>query len=132
MSSPSTAVGPEQPSPSLPANPVPSGRRRFEYYKEENFETIDLTRQVHLGWGAVGGSALILFCMGMSAATQGRSWNVSFRWLQRRVGAQFGTMSYIITSNLMYYHDGDKWVTRDWATIMERWTNKRKARVAAT
>ncbi|KXZ50847.1 hypothetical protein GPECTOR_14g10 [Gonium pectorale] len=58
------------------------------------------------------GSALILFCMGMSAATQ------------------FGTMSYIITSNLMYYHDGDKWVTRDWPTILERWSSKRKSRIA--
>lgn len=40
---------------------------------------------------------------------------------------QFGTMSYIITSNLMYYHDGDKWITRDWATIMGRWDKKRPA-----
>lgn len=43
---------------------------------------------------------------------------------------QFGTMSYIITSNLLYYHDGDKWVTRDWPTILDRWTTKRRGRVA--
>lgn len=47
----------------------------------------------------------------------------------RRV-LQFGTMSYIITSNLMYYHDGDKWVTRDWATILDRWSKKRRGGVA--
>ena len=40
---------------------------------------------------------------------QNRSWNVSFQWLQRRVGAQFGTMTYLITSNVLYYHDGDRW-----------------------
>jgi len=34
---------------------------------------------------------------------------VSFQWLQRRVGAQFGTMTYLITSNVLYYHDGDRW-----------------------
>ncbi|PNH03299.1 hypothetical protein TSOC_010665 [Tetrabaena socialis] len=106
-----------------PACPAP--RKRVEYYKEENFANLDLTRTVHLGWGALGGSGLILFCMGMSAITQARSWNVSFRWLQRRVGAQFGTMSYIITSNLMYYHDGDEWRTRDWAQIMERYSTRR-------
>ncbi|GIL81534.1 hypothetical protein Vretimale_955 [Volvox reticuliferus] len=125
-----TPFGAELPSTSAPPISPAGGRRRVEYYKEENFQNIDLTRTVHLGWGALGGTSLILFCMGMSAATQARSWNVSFRWLQRRVGAQFGTMSYIITSNLLYYHDGDKWVTRDWAAIMDRWTSKRKGRVA--
>lgn len=34
------------------------------------------------------GASLIFVCMVMSAVTQRRSWNVSFRWLQRRVGAQ--------------------------------------------
>ncbi len=79
------------------------------------------------------GTALILFCMGMSGLTQNRSWNVSFLWLQRRVGAQvqlplpsffrvtfvlspfsiqFLTLSYMITDNLLHYYDGDKWVTR--------------------
>ena len=43
---------------------------------------------------------------------QNRSWNVSFLWLQRRVGAQFLTLSYMITDNMLHYHDGDKWVTR--------------------
>ncbi|PNW87441.1 hypothetical protein CHLRE_02g145450v5 [Chlamydomonas reinhardtii] len=116
-----------QASPSAPPAPVaPPARRRVEYYKEENFKDLDLTRTVHLGWGALGGAAGILLCMGMSMATQGRSWNVSFMWLQRRVGAQFGTMSYIITSNLLYYHDGDRWITRDWPSIMERWTSRRR------
>lgn len=43
-----------------------------------------------------------------------------------RAHAQFGTMSYIITSNLLYYHDGDRWITRDWPSIMERWTSRRR------
>ncbi|KAG2495871.1 hypothetical protein HYH03_006109 [Edaphochlamys debaryana] len=120
------------PAASQPAPPPqPPARRRVEYYKEENFGNIDLRRDVHLGWGAVGGTALILFCMGMSAATQPRSFNVSFRWLQRRVGAQFGTLSYIITTNLMYYNDGDRWVTRNWGEIMSRWTSKRRGRAVA-
>ncbi|KAG2441350.1 hypothetical protein HYH02_009942 [Chlamydomonas schloesseri] len=122
------APAPSTTAPSPPPAPVaaPPPRRRVEYYKEENFQNLDLTRTVHLGWGALGGAAAILFCMGMSMATQARSWNVSFMWLQRRVGAQFGTMSYIITSNLLYYHDGDRWVTRDWPSIMERWTTSRR------
>jgi hypothetical protein len=36
----------------------------------------------------VAGTGIILFCMAGSALTQGMSWNVGFRWLQRRVGAQ--------------------------------------------
>ncbi|GIL62166.1 hypothetical protein Vafri_16431 [Volvox africanus] len=71
-SSTQTPVGAEQPSTSAPPLPPAGGRRRVEYYKEENFQNIDLTRTVHLGWGALGGSSLILFCMGMSAATQVR------------------------------------------------------------
>ncbi|GFR48463.1 hypothetical protein Agub_g10366 [Astrephomene gubernaculifera] len=124
----------ENQAPSPPQAPAPAPnppRRRVEYYREDNFTALDLTRTVHLGWGAVGGAGLILFCMGMSAATQGRSFNVGFRWLQRRVGAQFGTMSYIISTNLLYYHDGDKWVTRDWSQIMQRWTTKRSERLDA-
>lgn len=39
-------------------------------------------------------------------------------------------MSYVITSNLMYYHDGDKWITRNWADILGRWS-KNKALPAA-
>ncbi len=39
-------------------------------------------------------------------------------------------MSYLITSNLLYYHDGDKWVTRDWATIMERWSHRDRNRAS--
>ncbi|KAF5828759.1 hypothetical protein DUNSADRAFT_17106, partial [Dunaliella salina] len=56
--------------------------------------------------------------------TQNRSWNVSFKWLQRRVGAQFGTMSYLITSNTLYYHDGDRWVTRDLSKIVDSLRNR--------
>lgn len=37
---------------------------------------------------------------------------------------QFGTMSYMVTSNLMYYHDGDKWVTRDWDDVFKRYQKK--------
>jgi hypothetical protein len=94
----------EQPSTSsaLPAPRPPQRRERVEYYKEESFQGLDLTRDVHLGWGALGGeelgrqprtcaavpvylcgarspapficagTAIILFCMGMSAATQVR------------------------------------------------------------
>lgn len=57
-------------------------------------------------------------------AVQGRSWNVSFLWLQRRVGAQFATLSYMIADNLFHYYDGDKWVTRDWTSMMSRWNTK--------
>lgn len=89
-------------------------RKRVEYYAEENFKGADLSRHVHVGWGVAGGTAVILLCMGMSAITQSRSWNVSFLWLQRRVGAQFMTLSYMVTDNLLHYFDGDKWVTRDW------------------
>ncbi len=49
---------------------------------------------------------------------------MSFLWLQRRVGAQFGTLTYIITSNTLYYFDGDKWVTRDWAELSKRFRSK--------
>ncbi len=42
------------PAPSV-APPQPT-RRRYEYYKEESFGDIDLTRTVHLGWGAMGGA----------------------------------------------------------------------------
>mmetsp|Transcript_12653 Transcript_12653/g.27385 ORF Transcript_12653/g.27385 Transcript_12653/m.27385 type:complete len:140 (-) Transcript_12653:792-1211(-) len=101
-------------------------RKRVEYYAEESFKGASLIRTVHVGWGVAAGAALIMFCMGMSAATQNRSWNVSFLWLQRRVGAQFGTLSYLVTSNLLYYHDGDKWITRDWSAILDRWSSKPK------
>lgn len=33
-------------------------------------------------------------------------------------------MSYLITSNLLYYHDGDKWVTRPWSTVLNRYHAK--------
>eukprot|EP00798_Chlamydomonas_sp_ICE-L_P001776 gene1776-33195_t len=111
---------------------IPSVRARRgdreEYYAEESFRGADLVRNVHVGWGVAAGTFMIVFCMGMSGVTQGRSWNVSFRWLQRRVGAQFGTVTYMVTTNLLYYHDGaaDKWVTRDWAQILSRWDKKVK------
>lgn len=38
--------------------------------------------------------------------------------------SQFGTMSYMVTSNLMYYHDGDTWVTRDWDDVFKRYQKK--------
>uniref|UniRef100_A0A7S3VHU9 Uncharacterized protein n=1 Tax=Dunaliella tertiolecta TaxID=3047 RepID=A0A7S3VHU9_DUNTE len=102
----------------------PKQRRRVEVYQEENFEGADLTRTVHIGWGVTLGAAMIFLCFGMSAITQNRSWNVSFKWLQRRVGAQFGTMTYLITSNVLYYHDGDRWVTRDVAKIVDSLRNR--------
>uniref|UniRef100_A0A7S0VD87 Uncharacterized protein n=1 Tax=Polytomella parva TaxID=51329 RepID=A0A7S0VD87_9CHLO len=114
----------EQPTEQV-QRPVP---RRIEYFAEENFKDANLFRSVHLGWGFVGGSAAVLACMGISASTQSKSANVSFRWLQRRVGFQFATLSYTITSNLMYYYDGKKWVTRDWADIMRRFTDRKKGR----
>lgn len=42
--------------PASPVTPTQTTRRRYEYYKEESFGDIDLTRTVHLGWGAMGGA----------------------------------------------------------------------------
>eukprot|EP00197_Chlamydomonas_leiostraca_P003856 CAMPEP_0202868594 /NCGR_PEP_ID=MMETSP1391-20130828/10965_1 /ASSEMBLY_ACC=CAM_ASM_000867 /TAXON_ID=1034604 /ORGANISM="Chlamydomonas leiostraca, Strain SAG 11-49" /LENGTH=164 /DNA_ID=CAMNT_0049548779 /DNA_START=33 /DNA_END=525 /DNA_ORIENTATION=+ len=98
--------------------------KRIEYYAEENFSGADLRRYVHIGWGVTIGAACIFACMGMSAVTQSRSWNVSFRWLQRRVGFQFGTLTYLITTMALYYHDGDKWCTRDWSELTQRFGSK--------
>jgi len=117
---PADAAAEGAPAPSQPADE----RRVVEYYAETRFRGADLSRHVHIGWGVMGGAALIGFCMIASAATQRRSWNVSFLWLQRRVGAQFGTLSYMITDNLLHYYDGDKWVTRDWNSVMSRWAKK--------
>ncbi|GAX77237.1 hypothetical protein CEUSTIGMA_g4684.t1 [Chlamydomonas eustigma] len=103
---------------------VPARKDRVEYYAETNFKNVDLSRHVHLGWGVAGGTALIVFCMAMSGFTQNRSWNMSFLWLQRRVGAQFMTLSYMITDNLLHYYDGDKWVTRDWNQVLSRYSTK--------
>ena len=103
-----------------------------QYYAEESFRGADLSRHVHVGWGVLGGSALIMGCMAMSAMTQNRSWNVSFLWLQRRVGAQFGTLSYMITDNLFHYHDGDKWVHRDFNEIASRWNKKKGDRKSSS
>lgn len=108
--------------------PVPRWRQeRPENYAEENFRGADLIRHVHVGWGVAAGATLIIFCMGMSGLTQGRSWNVSFRWLQRRVGAQFGTLTYLVTTNMLYYYDGnqEKFITRDWNQILGRWEKKK-------
>lgn len=112
--------------PSISVIRADSGKE-MKYYAEESFRGADLSRHVHVGWGVVGGSVLIMGCMAMSAMTQNRSWNVSFLWLQRRVGAQFGTLSYMITDNLFHYHDGEKWVHRDFVDVFSRWTkNKRE------
>jgi hypothetical protein len=107
--------------PSISIIRADSGKE-MTYYAEESFKGADLSRHVHLGWGVLGGSVLIMGCMAMSAMTQNRSWNVSFLWLQRRVGAQFGTLSYMITDNLFHYHDGEKWVHRDLKDVFSRWS----------
>ncbi|WIA15671.1 hypothetical protein OEZ86_004191 [Tetradesmus obliquus] len=49
-----------------------------------------------------------------------RSPNLSFRWLQRRVGAQFMTIAYFFTVNILYYHDGRRWRTRDVGALWKR------------
>ena len=52
--------------------------------------------------------AVVCYCCAMQ-----RSPNLSFLWLQRRVGAQFMTFAYFFTTNILYYHDGRRWKTRD-------------------
>jgi hypothetical protein len=37
---------------------------------------------------------------------------------------QFGTLTYLVTTMALYYHDGDKWVTRDWAEVGQRFRSK--------
>jgi hypothetical protein len=128
-------------------SPGSQRRRQEEFYAETQFNSANLKRSIHLGWGAaIGeqlaprakgamrkclvepvaclcsslhctGTGIIMVCMAASAITQAQSWNVGARWLQRRTGAQFGTMAYVMTTNAMYYHDGDRWVTRDWARM---------------
>mmetsp|Transcript_22628 Transcript_22628/g.38569 ORF Transcript_22628/g.38569 Transcript_22628/m.38569 type:complete len:142 (-) Transcript_22628:760-1185(-) len=118
-------------SPSVPVR-QPASRQRVELYAEENFAGANLQRSVHVGWGVCLGAVAIFACMGASAVTQSRSWNVSFRWLQRRVGIQFGTLTYLITTNTLYYHDGDKWVTRDWASLADKFNGTKRATMASS
>lgn len=51
--------------------------------------------------------------------TPQKSPNLSFKWLQRRVGAQIGTCVYFATTNVMYSHDGRRWQQRDFDRISE-------------
>lgn len=55
----------------------------------------------------------------MSTATR-RSRNLSFKWLQRRVAAQFMTAAYFLTCNVIYSFDGRRWVTRDLDSVGKR------------
>ncbi|GFH06946.1 uncharacterized protein HaLaN_01673, partial [Haematococcus lacustris] len=48
----------------------PRARGKVEYFAETVFDGADLTRSVHLGWGAMLGALSIFLCMGASAATQ--------------------------------------------------------------
>ena len=65
------------------------------------------------------GFSAIMACFVMSSATR-RSRNLSFRWLQRRVGAQFGVAAYFLSTQILYSYDGRKWVTRDLDSIGKR------------
>jgi hypothetical protein len=49
-----------------------------------------------------------------------RSPNLQFTWLQRRVGAQFMTIAYFATTNVLYFYDGRRWRTRDVNALGER------------
>jgi hypothetical protein len=61
-------------------------------------------------------TGMMLGCFGMSATTS-RSPNLSFKWLQRRVGFQFAAFSYFFTTNALYSHNGERWVTRDFGEL---------------
>lgn len=58
------------------------------------------------------GFSTVIGCFVMATLTK-RSPNLSFRWLQRRVGAQIGTCTYFATTNALYAHDGSQWRVRD-------------------
>ncbi|KAF6266275.1 hypothetical protein COO60DRAFT_445221 [Scenedesmus sp. NREL 46B-D3] len=83
-----------------------------EYYAEDTFGGGLATSKVYTGPFLGVGFSTILGCFGMASITK-RSPNLSFRWLQRRVGAQFMTVAYCFTVNILYYHDGRCWRTRD-------------------
>lgn len=96
-----------------------AGRQPVEYYSEESFtESKGKGIRVYTGPGLFVGLSSVLFCFVMYGVTR-KSNNLSFKWLQRRCGAQFGTCAYLITTNVMYVHDGDRWITRDADRIMK-------------
>ncbi len=39
------------------SQPAPPRRERVEYYAETQFKGVDLSRNVHLGWGVAGGAS---------------------------------------------------------------------------
>eukprot|EP00775_Hariotina_reticulata_P004888 gene4888-5133_t len=83
-----------------------------EYYAEDRFTGLQSTGRVYTGPFLGIGFGSILGCFVMSSITK-KSPNLSFRWLQRRVGAQFMTIAYFFTTNILYFHDGRHWRTRD-------------------
>eukprot|EP00878_Enallax_costatus_P004318 GHUV01004549.1.p1 GENE.GHUV01004549.1~~GHUV01004549.1.p1 ORF type:complete len:127 (+),score=5.77 GHUV01004549.1:185-565(+) len=90
-----------------------------QYYAEETFSGLQNTGRIYTGPLLGVGVATILASFGMSSITK-RSPNLAFRWLQRRVGAQFMTIAYFFTCNLLYWHDGRQWRTRDVSELAKR------------
>lgn len=93
-------------------------KRKVEYYSEKTFEGFNGARRFYTGPGLIVGIGFTIFCFCMSCACQ-KSPNLSAKWLQRRSGAQIGTFAHLATTSLVYEHDGNAWIVRDWSKVKQ-------------
>eukprot|EP00877_Chromochloris_zofingiensis_P000347 jgi/Chrzof1/10312/Cz04g37030.t1 len=95
---------------------MPEPDKQDEYYAEDHFEGgVKPGGRIYTGPLLLVGASAILGSFLMSSATR-KSNNLSFKWLQRRVGAQFGTIAYFVTTNLLLEHNGKRWQRREWGS----------------